>query len=45
MAYRADVTLDGRIGTFGQRVLGGKVDEMADKFAKAFVSRLTRPSD
>jgi len=33
--------LSGRIGTFGQRVLGRKVDKIAEEFVKNFVSKLS----
>lgn len=39
--YKADVALVGKIGTFGQRVLGGKVGELATKFIDAFTTKLT----
>jgi len=32
--YKGDISLSGRIGTFGQRVLGGKVDKMAEEFIR-----------
>ncbi len=38
--YEADVALSGKMGLFGQRVLGGKVEEIANKFLGAFVARL-----
>lgn len=38
--YKGDIRLSGRIGTFGQRVLGGKVDKMAEEFIMNFLNRL-----
>jgi len=40
VSYKGDINLSGRIGTFGQRVLGGKVDKMAEEFVKNFLNRL-----
>jgi len=39
--YRAEVALSGKIGTFGQRMLSGKVDQLSNDFAKAFIDKLT----
>ncbi len=39
--YRAEVVLSGRIGTFGQRILGAKVEQLSNDFAKAFIDKLT----
>ena len=39
LIYRGDLTLSGRIGTFGQRVIGGKIDSVADEFLKNFVAK------
>ena len=39
--YRSDVTLSGNIATFGQKVLGGKTEQMANGFAEAFTKSLT----
>jgi len=39
--YKAEVALSGKIGTFGQRILSGKVDQLANDFAKAFIDKLT----
>ena len=39
--YRAEVSLSGKIGSFGQRILSGKVDQLSNDFAKAFIEKLT----
>ena len=39
LIYKGDLTLSGRIGTFGQRVLGGKINSVADDFLKNFVAK------
>ncbi|MFC1995900.1 CoxG family protein [Chloroflexota bacterium] len=39
--YRAEVILSGKIGTFGQRILGSKVDQLSNDFAKSFIDKLT----
>jgi uncharacterized protein len=41
--YKANVALSGKIGAFGQRVLGGKVEELSTAFIKAFTTKLTIP--
>jgi carbon monoxide dehydrogenase subunit G len=38
--YRAEVTLSGKIGTFGQRILSSKVEQLSNDFAKAFIDKL-----
>jgi carbon monoxide dehydrogenase subunit G len=38
--YKGDLNLSGRIGTFGQRVIGAKADKMADEFFRNFLHRL-----
>jgi uncharacterized protein len=42
--YKADVVLSGKIGAFGQRVLGGKVEELSTAFIKAFSTKLATPA-
>ena len=39
--YKAEVALSGKIGTFGQRILSGKVDQLSNDFAKAFIDKLS----
>ena len=39
LIYKGDLTLSGRIGTFGQRVIGGKISSVADEFLKNFVAK------
>lgn len=39
--YRAEISLSGTMGTFGQKVLGGKADQIASQFSQAFIARLT----
>ena len=39
LVYKGDLTLSGRIGTFGNRVLGGKINSVADEFLKIFADR------
>ncbi len=39
--YKAEVALSGKIGTFGQRILSGKVDQLSNGFAKAFIDKLS----
>jgi len=39
LIYKGDLTLSGRIGTFGQRVIGGKINSVADEFLKNFVDK------
>ena len=43
--YKADITLSGKIGTFGQKILGGKTDQLASQFAQAFITKLTGTSE
>ena len=40
--YKADVTLGGKMGSFGQRIIGGKVDELATGFINAFTEKLRK---
>ena len=39
LVYKGDMTLSGKIGTFGQRVLGGKINSVSDEFLKNFVAK------
>jgi len=39
LVYKGDMTVSGRIGTFGQRVLGSKTESVAVEFLKNFVAR------
>ena len=39
LIYKGDLTLSGRIGTFGQRIIGGKINSVADEFLKNFVAK------
>ena len=39
LVYKGDITLSGRIGTFGNRMLGGKINSVADEFLKNFVAK------
>ncbi len=39
LVYKGDLTLSGRIGTFGHRALGGKIDSVADEFLKNFIAK------
>lgn len=40
--YKADVALHGKIGSFGQRIIGGKVEELASGFIEAFIAKLNK---
>ncbi len=39
LVYKGDLTISGRIGTFGQRVLGSKTESVAVEFLKNFVAK------
>ena len=39
LVYKGDLTVSGRIGTFGQRVLGSKTESVAVEFLKNFVAK------
>ncbi len=39
LKYKGDLTISGRIGTFGQRVLGGKINSVSEEFLKNFVAK------
>ena len=39
LVYKGDLTLSGKIGTFGQRVLGGKINTVSEEFLRNFVAK------
>ena len=39
LVYKGDLTLSGKIGTFGHRMLGGKINSVADEFLKNFAAK------
>ena len=39
LVYKGDITLSGKIGTFGHRRLGGKINSIADEFLKNFAAK------
>ena len=39
LVYKGDLTLSGKIGTFGYRMLGGKINSVADEFLKNFTAK------
>jgi carbon monoxide dehydrogenase subunit G len=39
LVYKGDLTVSGRMGTFGQRVVGGKIDSVAEEFLKNFIAK------
>lgn len=39
LKYKGDLTVSGRIGTFGQRVLGGKINSVSEEFLNNFVAK------
>jgi carbon monoxide dehydrogenase subunit G len=39
LKYKGDLTVSGRIGTFGQRVLGGKINSVSEEFLRNFVAK------
>jgi carbon monoxide dehydrogenase subunit G len=39
LRYKGDLNISGRIGTFGQRVMGGKINSVSEEFLKNFITR------
>ena len=39
LRYKGDLNVSGRIGTFGQRVLGGKINSVSEEFLKNFITK------
>jgi carbon monoxide dehydrogenase subunit G len=39
LRYKGDLNVSGRMGTFGQRVLGGKTNSVSEEFLKNFINK------
>lgn len=39
LMYKGDLNVSGRIGTFGQRVLGGKINSVSEEFLRNFTAK------